>query len=236
MKASPFLEEILHLVTLFLKKNGHEAAARKIEQQNSVREWVLEGNPLLEKGLHKIIKSFVRENKKIQKYYENRKPEESQEDSEQEEEVTKPKKEVSQKKSEKSSKKDGKSKLTSPAPLVESSPKMSLRSGSPQVGTTSLWMSKFQMPKKLEEINGHEKVKEVPAKVEEKKKKMKKILEKIESSEYESEEDSFELEPKKKQKKDKKVQKVEEKKKQKAKQAAKEKKEKKDRKEMEMVE
>ena len=32
MKASPFLEEILHLVVLFLKKNGHEAAARKIEK------------------------------------------------------------------------------------------------------------------------------------------------------------------------------------------------------------
>ena len=105
-------------------------------------EWVLEDNPLFEKGLHKIIKSFVRENKKIQKYYENRKPEESSEDSEEEEEVSQPRKEASQKKSEKSSRKDGKVKLTNPAHLVESSPKMSLRSNSPKVGATS-WMSKF---------------------------------------------------------------------------------------------
>ena len=77
MKASPFLEEMLHLVVLFLKKNGHQAAAKKIEKEISLPEWVLEGNPLFEKGLPKIIKSFVRDNKKIQKYYENRNPEES---------------------------------------------------------------------------------------------------------------------------------------------------------------
>ena len=57
---------------------------------------------------------------------------------------------------------------------------MSLRSSSPQVGATSSWMSKFDKPKRLEDLHINEKVKEVPAKVEEKKKKhMKKIVEKI---------------------------------------------------------
>ena len=62
IKATPFLEEILHLIVLFLIKNGHKAEAKSLQQQYTIPEWVVHDNPLLEKGLIKIVKSFVKNN------------------------------------------------------------------------------------------------------------------------------------------------------------------------------
>lgn len=55
-KPTPFLEEILHLVVLFLSKNGHETQAKQLAKQYELPQWVEEDNPLFKKGLTKIIK------------------------------------------------------------------------------------------------------------------------------------------------------------------------------------
>ena len=51
MTATPFLEEILHLVTLFLQKSGHEETAAQLQEHYTLPSWVEHNNPLLKKGL-----------------------------------------------------------------------------------------------------------------------------------------------------------------------------------------
>jgi hypothetical protein len=75
IKATPFLEEMLHLVAQFLHKTGHLKEANMLESKYSLPEWVEANNPLLKKGLAKIIKEYVKSSPKMQQYYENRSPE-----------------------------------------------------------------------------------------------------------------------------------------------------------------
>lgn len=74
MKASPFLEEMLHLVSTFLRKAGHAEEAELLDQHYTLPAWVEKNNPLFKKGLIKIIKDYVKLNPKLKIYYETRHP------------------------------------------------------------------------------------------------------------------------------------------------------------------
>lgn len=72
VKATPFLEEMLQLVTQFLRKAGYSQESELVEQQFALPAWAGQDNPLLKKGLAKIVKEYVKNTPKIQKYYETR--------------------------------------------------------------------------------------------------------------------------------------------------------------------
>ena len=73
-KTTPFLEEILHLIARFLRKMHFNDEAAMVEQHYTLPEWVENNNPLVKKGLSKIIKEYVRNNAKMLKYFESRTP------------------------------------------------------------------------------------------------------------------------------------------------------------------
>ena len=72
MSGRPYLEEVLELVRLFLVKGGHDDLAEQLQERYELPAWVREDNPLLKKGLTKIIKDFISNNHKVQHYFENR--------------------------------------------------------------------------------------------------------------------------------------------------------------------
>ena len=83
-RISPFLEEVVYLVADLLDSNGHTKRADKLKQEFELPEWVKKDNPLIKKGLTKILKDYIESNPKILKYYTNRKPESEDEASEEE--------------------------------------------------------------------------------------------------------------------------------------------------------
>ena len=150
IKATPFLEEMVHLVAQFLRKTGNQKEANLLESKYTLPDWIEANNPLLKKGLAKIIKEYVKDSPKIQHYYENRAPE----DEEQEEE------EKSRSKSRKDNHKKPKDhspkvhfKAVSPHQNHQQSPITRAKAASPKLSNPSGWMSKFDQPKSLEEIN-----------------------------------------------------------------------------------
>ena len=74
-KITPFLEEVIFLVADLLESLEHTKQADKLKKEFELPEWVKKDNPLIKKGLKKILKNYINSNDKILKYYQNRKPE-----------------------------------------------------------------------------------------------------------------------------------------------------------------
>ena len=74
-KTTPFLEEVVFLVADLLESLEHTKQADKLKKEFELPEWVKKDNPLIKKGLKKILKNYINSNDKILKYYQNRKPE-----------------------------------------------------------------------------------------------------------------------------------------------------------------
>jgi hypothetical protein len=55
-----------------LNDQGHTELAAQVSDIYELPDWVKANNPLLKKGLIKIVKDYVRGNEKLLKYYENR--------------------------------------------------------------------------------------------------------------------------------------------------------------------
>ena len=73
-KTTPFLEEVVFLVADLLESLEHTKQADKLKKEFELPEWVKKDNPLIKKGLKKILKDYINSNDKILKYYQNRKP------------------------------------------------------------------------------------------------------------------------------------------------------------------
>ena len=73
---------MLHLIVLFLKKAGYEDEAASIQEHYTLPEWVERDNPLIKKGLAKIIKDYVKNNAKVQEYLDNRTQDEEEQSEE----------------------------------------------------------------------------------------------------------------------------------------------------------
>lgn len=142
MSSKPFLEELLHLTSLFLSSNGHKELAEQLQETYELPEWIEQGNPLFKKGLVKIIKEYAKTNEKIAKYYANRTA------PEEEEEEVEVKKSSKRKNSNESFAKAVSPRVqtrsVSPKIVAKQSPKVQAKAGG------SSWMSKFEQPKRLE--------------------------------------------------------------------------------------
>ena len=72
---------------------GQEEIARRLREKHikDIPSWVLDNNELVKKGIAKVVKAYVQMDKKIKKYYVDRKQpaEEVEEESEKQEEVKK---------------------------------------------------------------------------------------------------------------------------------------------------
>lgn len=79
-KITPFLEEVVYVVADFLTSIEHTKEAEKLKKEFELPEWVKKDNPLIKKGLKKVLKDYINENEKVLKYYKNRKPESEAED------------------------------------------------------------------------------------------------------------------------------------------------------------
>lgn len=73
-RITPFLEEVVYLIADLLTSLGHNKEAEKLKKEFELPEWVKKSNPLIKKGLKKILKDYINSNSKILRYYQNRKP------------------------------------------------------------------------------------------------------------------------------------------------------------------
>lgn len=61
------------MMVQLLSDQGHEELAAQIGEIFELPEWIEKNNPLLKKGLVKVVKEYVRSNEKMLKYFANRK-------------------------------------------------------------------------------------------------------------------------------------------------------------------
>ena len=62
----------MELVRQFLVKCQHEDLADQLQQRYELPQWAAQHNPLLKKGLSKVVKEFIQHNDKAEQYYRNR--------------------------------------------------------------------------------------------------------------------------------------------------------------------
>ena len=67
-KTTPFLEEVVFLVADLLESLEHTKQADKLKKEFELPEWVKKDNPLIKKGLKKILKNYINSKDKILKY------------------------------------------------------------------------------------------------------------------------------------------------------------------------
>lgn len=60
------------MMVQLLNDQGHEEIATQISDIFELPEWIEKNNPLLKKGLVKVVKEYVRNNEKMLKYFANR--------------------------------------------------------------------------------------------------------------------------------------------------------------------
>lgn len=60
------------MMVQLLNDQGHEELATQISEIFELPEWIEMNNPLLKKGLVKVVKEYVRSNEKMLKYFANR--------------------------------------------------------------------------------------------------------------------------------------------------------------------
>ena len=68
MKVTPFFEEIVELTAAFLDTLGETKTANRLRTNYQLPEWVSNENPILTKGLIKILKEYARSNTSISNY------------------------------------------------------------------------------------------------------------------------------------------------------------------------
>ncbi len=61
-KVTPFLEEVVYLVADLLDSLNHTKQANKLKEEFQLPEWVKKDNPLIKKGLTKILKDYINSN------------------------------------------------------------------------------------------------------------------------------------------------------------------------------
>ena len=116
-------------------------------------EWIQANNPLIKKGLTKIVKDYANNNEKILRYYQNRvetQPTQEETKKSRKRSVDSHRKSISPKVKAKTRKHAKQAE----SPIVSNiaSPK---RAASPKATPTNAkgWLSKFEKPKTLEELN-----------------------------------------------------------------------------------
>ena len=61
-KVTPFLEEVVYLVADLLDSLNHTKQANKLKEEFQLPDWVKKDNPLIKKGLTKILKDYINSN------------------------------------------------------------------------------------------------------------------------------------------------------------------------------